>query len=398
MSQKLRISTLSIIFMLNLSVNSMVNANVNYTYTLRWNYTNRGHEKYNFTEFDLGLPYFYNHPYQEVVFSVPESSFNIKALDAGFNKILINSPISLEPGQSYQINITYQIKTSQKELNEIKPGSAGKVIDIPSEYQKHTKSCDIFPANNKEIKDLAQSVTEDEITVLNKVFSLIDWFKEYSIYKFSELPRYPNITIRDPRGDCDDMAILFITMCRSIGIPAILQTGLIINENLNGEDIVWKRHLNYTYEGLSWHAWAMVYIPPYGWLPVDLTLSKSLNPIDAIIEAPYWRPNMVVAWNITDYDYIKDEIKQKEKLLSNDIFLESYNLCISNSHNERKQINKLYYIIPFIPLLIYYLIKKRVNQSSILSSLKTTGLKPSVQHDTMLPSSFIQGKLPPIAK
>jgi transglutaminase-like putative cysteine protease len=348
---------------LNLSINTVVNAKADYNYTIRWNYTNRGQEKYNFTEVDLGLPYFNNNSYQEIVFSVRGSSFKVIALDDGFSKILINSHTSLKSAKSYQVNITYHIKTSEKEMVEIEPKSAGEIHDIPNEYIKHIKSCDVFPANNMEIKDIAQEITEDEVTVLSKVFSLIDWFKEYSIYKYSELPRYPNITIRDPRGDCDDMSILFITMCRSIGIPAILQTGLIINQNLQGEDIVWERHLNYTYEGLSWHAWAMVYIPPYGWLPVDLTLSKSLTPIDAIIEAPYWRPNMVVAWNITEYDYVKDEINHKENLISNNIFLESYNICTAKEYNEIKQINRLYYFIPFIPLLLYYVIKKSVDHS-----------------------------------
>ena len=344
--------------MIILSINNLIDTKAEYSYAIKWNYTNKGTEKYNLTEFDIGLPYFHNNSYQVIDFTEPEWSFKIITLDDGFYKILPNLSISLEPSESYQINILYKINTSQKEMIEIQPRIAGKISDIPKEYLKHTESCEIFPTENEEISDLAYQITGDEITVLSKVFSLIEWFKEYSIYRSSELPRHPNITIRDPRGDCDDLGLLFITMCRSVGIPAILQTGLIIDENLQGEDIVWEGHLNYTYEGLSWHAWAMVYIPPYGWLPVDLTLSKSLSPLDAIIDAPYWSPKMLIAWNTTDYDYIEDELNQKQNLLSRNIFLESYNFCISRENNENEELSKLYYFILLIPVLIYYLIKK----------------------------------------
>jgi hypothetical protein len=67
---------------------------------------------------------------------------------------------------------------------------------------------------------------------------------------------------------------------------------------------------------------------------------------------------MLIAWNATDYDYIEDELNQKQNLLSRNIFLESYNFCISRENNENVELSKLYYFIPLIPVLIYYLIKK----------------------------------------
>ena len=64
---------------------------------------------------------------------------------------------------------------------------------------------------------------------------LVDWFSEYSSYIENEVPKRPEAMIRDPRGDCDDLGLLFISMCRSQGIPAFLQGGVVFSDSLDLE-------------------------------------------------------------------------------------------------------------------------------------------------------------------
>ena len=61
-------------------------------------------------------------------------------------------------------------------------------------------------------------------------------------------------------GTCDEYAHLFISMAKSVGIPARFVSG-------------------YVHSGDSWepHAWAEAYVPGYGWLPVDPTYNEMLN-------------------------------------------------------------------------------------------------------------------------
>jgi transglutaminase-like putative cysteine protease len=53
-------------------------------------------------------------------------------------------------------------------------------------------------------------------------------------------------------GDCGQEAMLFITLCRSQGIPARWQSG-------------WDTYPGYK----DIHDWTEIYLAPYGWVPVD---------------------------------------------------------------------------------------------------------------------------------
>jgi transglutaminase-like putative cysteine protease len=88
--------------------------------------------------------------------------------------------------------------------------------------------------------------------------------------------------IRDPRGDCDDLSLLFISMCRSQCIPAYLQADVVFSDSIRIDKTDWNGHYHYVFEGAGWHAWVMVYIPPWGWLPVDLTMLGGMNPVETI--------------------------------------------------------------------------------------------------------------------
>lgn len=55
-------------------------------------------------------------------------------------------------------------------------------------------------------------------------------------------------------GDCGQVTLLFLTLCRSIGIPAHFQSGFMLHpgdENL--------------------HDWGEIYIQDLGWVPVDMS-------------------------------------------------------------------------------------------------------------------------------
>ena len=58
---------------------------------------------------------------------------------------------------------------------------------------------------------------------------------------------------KELRGDCGVMALLFITLCRIVGIPARWQSGLAVEP----------------WGGPGCHDWCMFYIAPYGWLYAD---------------------------------------------------------------------------------------------------------------------------------
>jgi transglutaminase-like putative cysteine protease len=60
-------------------------------------------------------------------------------------------------------------------------------------------------------------------------------------------------------GDCTEYATLFVALCRAQGIPSRIVSGATISaDNI-----------------LHNHTWAELYLPNYGWIPVDPTWGQS---------------------------------------------------------------------------------------------------------------------------
>ncbi len=290
-----------------------------YTYKMTWSYTNQGTEAYNMSEKDLDVPVFPNTMYQTVSMETGYDEPVLVELEPGYLKMAPFSPVLIPIDETYTIHATYQIESNPRPIPSIGKPEAENPDKIPETLQEYTVSNSLYPTDNREITKLAVRLTLDEETVYGKVLSILDWFEANTSYTVTELPKRPEYTIRDPRGDCDDLSLLFITMCRSQGIPAYLQAGLVLNPSINIDETDWVGHYHYVFDGAGWHAWAMVYIPPWGWLPVDLTMLGGMSPAETITEAYYWRESTIIAWNITSHDYVLDEETQREALTTNNI-------------------------------------------------------------------------------
>ncbi len=106
------------------------------------------------------------------------------------------------------------------------------------------------------LKNLAREIVGNEKNPYFKAKMIYDWITKNVKYSFmSEYRIYENISqfaAINLRGDCGVQALLFITLCRICSIPARWQSGWYANPVSPGN-----------------HDWAMFYIEPYGWLPVD---------------------------------------------------------------------------------------------------------------------------------
>jgi hypothetical protein len=151
------------------------------------------------------------------------------------------------------------------------------------------------------------------------VANLLDYVTQNTTYRNFETPRYPLDTLRDGLGDCDDQALLLISMARSLGIPAYLKVGIIIHPNIIDSDTSWEGHLENDADGIGWHGWVMIYIPPWGWTPVDLTLVQEDSGFDYIINAPEYDPNIIEVLDISEQAYIGDTIATRERIIASEL-------------------------------------------------------------------------------
>lgn len=112
------------------------------------------------------------------------------------------------------------------------------------------------------LKSLAKEIVKDETNNLIKVKLIYEYITTHITYSFVRnyytIPNIPEYAALGGKGDCGVQALLFITLCRCVGIPARWQAGLYV-----------------TPQDIGNHDWARFYIAPYGWLYADCSFGGS---------------------------------------------------------------------------------------------------------------------------
>ena len=111
----------------------------------------------------------------------------------------------------------------------------------------------------------------------DKMNAVLDWVYNHITYSIGEYPHYPWETLEQGMGDCDDMAILAVTIARALGVKAAVATGLLIIPGL--EMNTTSGNISYKIRGVAGHAW-IVY---RGWNGQIRTVDR-LVPMNVIPE------------------------------------------------------------------------------------------------------------------
>lgn len=120
-----------------------------------------------------------------------------------------------------------------------------------------------------EITALRDSLCRGIQSPVLKAKAFYDWidasFPWASAREYSTIENIPAYVLKNRHGDCGQVSLLFITLCRSAGIPARFQSGFMMHPG---------------HEGM--HDWAEIWLDGYGWVPVDQSFGgeKYLGAID----------------------------------------------------------------------------------------------------------------------
>lgn len=328
-------------------------------------YENRDpNEVWTLRDDDVTIGLFMNNSWQEAY--LVSTSHPIKRFcnDSDGNPVILLDigDMRVPPGGKVSYNVTYRLIYKERDLPEILENLSGDLDDIPRDLrEEYCKPTSLWHFNGTALAALAKEITGDERRILTILRMFIEWITSNIQYATSEVPRYPNETISQRLGDCDDQANLLITLCRAVGIPAFLQVGCIYIPELNESLLYWSGHLLIREVGVGWHGWAMVYVPPWGWLPVDLTyVSADLiyDPLSAITRSAIVEHYTFQYSNITMTDYISELISIK-KLIEGNMF-HIYEEDLMEFEPEEKVICpwlpliKPIYLAVLIPELFFY--------------------------------------------
>jgi hypothetical protein len=276
-------------------------------------------------EEDRTINLFMNNSWQTV--KLLNSTFPVEAFknDSDGNSIAVLQfpKAELLSGENLSFVVWYQITTRPRTIPNIAENASGELDDIESALvSDYTSEGGPWQTSNVALKQLASSLKGNETRVLSIVRSFIAWIEDHVEYPNTqhEVPYYPSETYSKLEGDCDDQAMLLITLCRIVGIPAYLQVGCIyMLTRTSVESSYWDNRVTFVQKHIGWHGWAIVYIPPWGWLPVDLTyvLQNRDDPLNAIKHGAITEPTAVQYENVTHADYVASSHEARSFLTLN---------------------------------------------------------------------------------
>ena len=106
------------------------------------------------------------------------------------------------------------------------------------------------------IREKAEEIVGDETNPYLKARLIYNWISDNIQYSFareySTLRNISEYVLENRYGDCGQIALLYIALCRAVDVPARWQSGWVIYPQF--------RNL---------HDWTEILVEPYGWIPVD---------------------------------------------------------------------------------------------------------------------------------
>jgi hypothetical protein len=168
------------------------------------------------------------------------------------------------PGAHVPIHIKNRIHV-KRQPKKIKGKISFPLDHIPPEIQKYTQEAEIIDINS-DIIHLSSKLAEGEEDLLIVVDKMASWVTQNINYNLSsaaaEATEKSSMVLQTREGVCDEMTALFISMVRSVGVPARFVAGLAYS-NAPELPTPW-----------SPHGWSEVWFPGHGWVPYDVTYGQ----------------------------------------------------------------------------------------------------------------------------
>jgi hypothetical protein len=200
--------------------------------------------------------------------NIHDSSYVLKNLTT-FNKIY-SWFIESDNNRNYNLGITAEVSSNSYMIPDLNGKKAINLADIESEYPdifaQYTKpqsndTIVFIDPENQDILDISNDINEDTQSKNSLIIAkeLFKWLKQNTEYKTQTRSNYVQPcrkTLDLQTGDCDDLSFLYISLCRSIGVPARFIRGFIIEKDTAIP-----------------HAWVEIFVGEEvgnnGWIPVE---------------------------------------------------------------------------------------------------------------------------------
>jgi len=131
------------------------------------------------------------------------------------------------------------------------------------EYKRFTGDEPRHVIITDEMRALARKIVGNETNPVLQAAKIYEWIG-YNLpwagaREYSTLANIPEYVMENGHGDCGQVALLYITLVRSLGIPARWESG-------------WMLHP----DEINYHDWTETYFEGIGWVPTDPSFCRSV--------------------------------------------------------------------------------------------------------------------------
>ena len=131
-----------------------------------------------------------------------------------------------------------------------------------AEYKEFTGDYPPHIVITDDTRALAREIVGEETNPVLQASKIFDWISlKYpwaGAREYSTIKNMPEYVMANGHGDCGQVALLYITLVRSLGIPARWESGWMIHP-----------------DEVNWHDWAETYFEGVGWVPTDQSFGRS---------------------------------------------------------------------------------------------------------------------------
>ncbi len=137
------------------------------------------------------------------------------------------------------------------------PDRVGTLEEVPADIRDRYLADDAkFDLQNPVIQEAVQAAVGDRTNVYWIARRIYNYVLSRVEYELSGGWNVAPAVLERGTGSCSEYSFVYIAMCRAAGVPARYAGSVVIR----GDDASWDD---------VFHRWVEVYLPGYGWVPVD---------------------------------------------------------------------------------------------------------------------------------
>jgi transglutaminase-like putative cysteine protease len=166
-------------------------------------------------------------------------------------------------------SLTYSVEAEVSAISYlIVPERVGALEDIPNDIrEKYTADGSRYRIDSDYIKETVKKVVGDEKSPYWIARKLYDFIIDHLKYEMVGGWDIPEVVLKRGSGSCSEYTYSFVALCRAAGVPARYQGSIVVR----GDDASIDE---------AFHRWAQIYLPNYGWVPVDANRGDAKSPAD----------------------------------------------------------------------------------------------------------------------